>query len=80
MFSIGFCGGLRNGKAKFADVMISRTLSTYMDSNKQIVNNWEQWCGNSVNVCKKTRDGSKALLNDPEVHEILYRFIVMLKS
>ena len=75
VFSVGFCGGLRRKKAKLGYVVISGKLWTYAD--KQIINDREQWCGNTVNVSKNigdlikyAADGWKAPLNDPEALEI----------
>ena len=75
VFSVGFCGGIKRGKAKLGDVVISGKLSTYGD--QKIINDREQWCGNTVNVSryigdliKYAADGWKAPLNDPEALEI----------
>ena len=75
VFSVSFCGGLGRRKVKLGDVVISGKLSTYAD--KQIINDREQWCGNTVNVSKNigdlikyAADGWKAPLKDPEVLEI----------
>ena len=61
---VGFRGGLNIGLGKVGVVVIPRKLSTVGD--KQIDNDPEQWCGNTVNVSKNIED---RILNEIQVHD-----------
>ena len=66
VLSIGFRGGLKIGLGKVGDGGISGKLSTVGD--KQVNNDREQWCGNTVKVSKNIKD---LLVN--EIHVQVHR-------
>ena len=75
VFSVGFCAGLRKDKLQLGDVVISRKLVTYGDTN--VVDYELQWNGCRLDVSAKigrlimsTAHGWQPPLNDLEARDV----------